>query len=110
MAKTFIIKLTDEEEFYFELENENDEIILRSFESYSSKQYCLTEIEWVREFAVIDSHYTKHNAGSGRPTFRLRALNNRVIALGVSYNSIMARDLGIEEVKQLAPIASVVEA
>jgi uncharacterized protein YegP (UPF0339 family) len=105
MARAFVIKNATNNEFYFILRDDNNEIILRASETYKTKDSCKTGIASVRIHAPEDKYYTRFDDSQGRPTFHLKASNGKIIGVGESYSSTGARDKGIENVKQCAPAA-----
>jgi uncharacterized protein YegP (UPF0339 family) len=101
--------MADNKEYFFELRNEENEIILRANETFKTVQSCRRRIQLVRIYAIYDRNYTRHNDRLARPTFRLRNLHNEVIGLGNSYKSMAARDRGIASVRFCAANSWVME-
>jgi len=104
----FVISKRRNGEYQFDLKAGNGRIILSS-EGYASRSGCENGIESVRKNAPDDSMYERKNASDGRPYFTLKAANGQVIGVSEMYESITARDNGIESVKLNAPEAQVAE-
>jgi uncharacterized protein YegP (UPF0339 family) len=92
-------------EFRFRLTAKNGEIILRSSESYSSKQGCQRGIASVKVNAPYDSRYQRATASNGQYYFTLNASNGETLGISEMYTTIRARNNGIEAVKRDAPNA-----
>ena len=103
MAK-FEITTRKNGEFQFNLKAANGQIILSS-EGYTAKPNCIKGIESVKKNAPDDGKYERLTAKNGKPYFNLKATNGQIIGTSEMYESIAARDNGIESVKKNAPIA-----
>jgi uncharacterized protein YegP (UPF0339 family) len=106
MAGKFEIFTDKKDEFRFRLKAGNGEIILAS-EGYKRKSGCVNGIESVKRNAPDDNRYQRKPARGGKFMFNLRAGNNKVIGTSETYNSVAARDKGVESVKKNAPGAKV---
>jgi uncharacterized protein YegP (UPF0339 family) len=95
-------------EFRFRLKASNGQNILAS-EGYNAKSGCTNGIESVQKNAADDKRYERKDTKSGKYMFNLKASDNQVIGTSESYNSVAARDNGIESVKKNAPGAKVVD-
>lgn len=104
----FVISTRKNGEFQFNLKAGNGQTILAS-EGYSTKSSCENGIESVRKNSQDDSKYDKLTAKSGQPYFNLKAGNGQIIGNSEMYESISARDNGIESVKKNAFDAKVEE-
>jgi uncharacterized protein YegP (UPF0339 family) len=93
-------------EFRFRLKASNGQNILAS-EGYKAKTGCTNGIESVQKNAPDDSRYERKETKSGKHMFNLKAGNNQIIGTSESYESVSARDNGIESVKKNAPEAKV---
>jgi uncharacterized protein len=105
MAK-FIIITRVNGQFQFVLTTDNDEVILTS-ESYTTKQSCENTIESVRINAQSDNNYDSKNTVSGKAYFNLRGANMQMIGTSQMYENDEARDIGIIAVKANAPSATI---
>lgn len=92
----------------FDLKASNGQVILTS-EVYTTKAACLNGVESVKRNAQDDSKFDKLDSKNGKPYFNLKATNGQVIGTSELYESVAARDNGIESVKKNAPEAEVVE-
>ncbi|MDR1745982.1 MAG: YegP family protein [Tannerella sp.] len=101
----FVIKLQKNGESKFDLKATNGQVILSS-EGYSSKANCLNGIESVKKNAAVDAHFEKKVASNGKFYFNLKASNGQIIGTSEMYESVAARDNGIESVKKNAPGAT----
>lgn len=106
MAGKFEIYNDKAGEFRFRLKTGNGQIILAS-EGYRAKSGCENGIDSVKENAPNDARYERKEPSSGKPMFNLKASNGQVIGTSELYESVAARENGIESVKTNAPIAEV---
>lgn len=105
MGKFVITKRTNGE-FQFNLKAGNGQTILAS-EGYSAKAGCLNGIESVRTNSQDDSKFDRKTSTNGKPYFNLKATNGQIIGTSEMYESVAARDNGIESVKTNAPTATI---
>lgn len=108
MSGTFELYKDKAGEYRFRLKASNGQIILAS-EGYKEKAGCNNGIESVKKNAPEDQRYERKQSSSGKHMFNLRAGNNQVIGTSELYESVAARDNGIESVKKNAPEAKVVD-
>lgn len=106
MAGKFVLKMSSNSKYMFNLKAGNGEIILTS-EMYESKDGAENGIRSVRVNAPIDERYEKKTSSSAEPYFVLKAANGLTIGTSEMYSSAYARDNGIESVKENAPGAEV---
>ncbi len=106
MAGKFELYNDKASEFRFRLKAGNGQIILAS-EGYSAKSGCSNGIESVKTNAPDDARYERKETSSGKPMFNLKSTNGQVIGTSESYESVSARENGIESVKTNAPDADV---
>ena len=92
----------------FDLKAGNGQVILTS-EVYTTKAACQNGIESVKKNAPEDARYERKDSTNGKATFNLKATNGQVIGTSELYESVAARENGIESVKKNAPDAEVVE-
>lgn len=105
---TFLISKRKNDEFQFVLKAGNGQIILAS-EGYSSKSACENGIESVRKNSQEVARFDKLEAKNGKQYFNLKASNGQIIGNSEMYESVAARDNGIESVSKNAPDADVKE-
>jgi uncharacterized protein YegP (UPF0339 family) len=105
MGKFVITKRTNGE-FQFNLKAGNGQTILTS-EGYTSKAACTNGIESVKTNSQDDNRFDRKEAKNGKPYFNLKASNGQIIGNSEMYESVSARENGIESVKKNAPDAAV---
>lgn len=93
-------------EYRFRLRNQEDSIILVS-ESYKQKASAIKAIESIRNNAVVDKHYEIKTSSNDMFMFNLKAGNGQVIGTSKLYRTEALREEALEQVRNLAPIASV---
>lgn len=103
MGKFVITKRTNGE-FQFNLKAGNGQTILTS-EGYSTKAAALNGIESVKTNSQDDNRYDRKESSNGKPYFNLKASNGQNIGVSEMYESVSARENGIESVKKNAPDA-----
>lgn len=101
MGKFVITKRTNGE-FQFNLKAGNGQTILVS-EGYTTKAACLNGIESVKTNSQDDSRFDRRESSTGKPYFNLKASNGQIIGSSEMYESVSARENGIESVKKNAP-------
>jgi uncharacterized protein YegP (UPF0339 family) len=105
---TFLISKRKNDEFQFVLKAGNGQIILAS-EGYTTKAGCDNGIESVRKNSQVDERFDKLESKNGKVYFNLKATNGQIIGSSEMYESVAARDNGIESVKKNAPDAEIKE-
>ena len=105
---TFLISKRKKDEFQFVLKAGNGQVILAS-EGYTTKAACDNGIESVKKNSQDDARFDKLESKNGKFYFNLKATNGQIIGSSEMYESIAARDNGIESVKKNAPDADVKE-
>lgn len=103
----FVIRKT-ETGFKFDLKAGNGQVILTS-EVYTTKAACLNGAESVKKNSQEDSRFDRLESKNGKPYFNLKATNGQIIGTSELYESVAARDNGIESVKKNAPDAAIEE-
>jgi uncharacterized protein YegP (UPF0339 family) len=102
----FVITKRKNDEFQFNLKADNGQVILAS-EGYSAKSGCENGIASVQKNAPDDARYDRKTSTNGKAYFNLKSTNGQIIGTSEMYESVAARDNGIESVKKNAPTASV---
>ncbi|MBS7254255.1 YegP family protein [Flavobacterium branchiicola] len=105
MGKFVITKRTNGE-FQFNLKAGNGQTILTS-EGYTTKAACNNGIESVKTNSQDDNRYDRKESSNGKPYFNLKASNGQIIGSSEMYESVAARENGIESVKKNAPDGTV---
>ncbi len=104
----FVVSLRKNGEFQFNLKANNGQVILSS-EGYTTKAACMNGIESVKKNSQDDKRFDRKESTNGKPFFNLTATNGQNIGHSEMYESVAARENGIESVKKNAPDADVVE-
>ncbi|MCK7593053.1 YegP family protein [Pseudomarimonas salicorniae] len=102
----FVLSTAKDGSFHFSLHAANGEIILSS-QMYTTKAAAFDGIDSVRANAPHDERFERKINAAGQPMFNLKAANHQVIGTSQGYSSEIARDIGIESVKQNAPGAGI---
>ncbi|WP_396172968.1 YegP family protein [Flavobacterium sp.] len=105
MGKFVITKRTNGE-FQFNLKAGNGQVILSS-QGYATKASCENGIESVRKNSADDARFDRKTSTNGKDYFNLTATNGQIIGSSELYESLAARENGIESVKKNAPDAGV---
>ncbi len=105
---SFLISKRTNGEYQFVLKAGNGQVILTS-EAYTTRAACDNGIESVKKNSPDDARFDRLESKSGKPYFNLKAANGQNIGTSEMYESVAARDNGIESVKKNAPDADVKE-
>ena len=105
---SFLITKRANGEFQFVLKAGNGQVILVS-EWYTTKAACDNGIESVKKNSQDDARFDRLEAKNGKPYFNLKAANGQTIGTSEMYESVAARENGIESVKKNAAEAGVKE-
>jgi len=105
---SFLITKRANGEFQFVLKAGNGQVILAS-EGYTTKAACENGIESVKKNSQDDARFDRLESKNGKPYFNLKATNGQIIGNSEMYESVAARENGIESVKKNAPDADVKE-
>ena len=108
MPGRFEIRKAKDGQFHFQLKAVNGKVILTS-EMYQSKASAVNGIESVTKNALLADRYDRLVSKDGKPYFTLSAGNNQVIGNSEMYESVAARENGIQSVMMNAPDAVIVE-
>jgi len=106
MPAQYVLRKSMNDQYYFNLTAENNEIILTS-EQYISKSGAQQGIQSVRVNSPIDSRYERMMSSDSKHYFRLKAANNEIIGISEMYNTQQARENGIQAIKRVGPKAPV---
>ncbi|WP_420148440.1 YegP family protein [Spirosoma sp.] len=102
----FVVTKRANDQFYFNLQAGNGQVILTS-EGYTSKAGCLNGVESVKNNAQDDSKFDRKESVNGKHYFNLKATNGQIIGTSQMYESAAGRDNGIESVRNNAPDATI---
>jgi uncharacterized protein YegP (UPF0339 family) len=102
----FVITKRTNGEFQFNLKAGNGQVILSS-QGYATKASCENGIESVRKNSADDARFDRKTSTNGKDYFNLTATNGQIIGSSELYESLAARENGIESVKKNAPDAGV---
>jgi len=105
---SFLITKRANGEFQFVLKAGNGQVILAS-EGYTTRAACDNGIESVRKNSQEDARFDRLESKNGKPYFNLKATNGQIIGNSEMYESVAARENGVESVKKNAPDADVKE-
>jgi len=106
MAGKFELYTDKGGKFRYRLKASNGQIILVG-QAYATKASLENGIESIKTNAPLDERYERKEATNGKPMFTLKAANHQVIGNSEQYESVSARENGIESVKKNAPDAKV---
>jgi uncharacterized protein YegP (UPF0339 family) len=99
MPGYFELHKSTDEKFVFNLKADNNEIILTS-QTYSTKQHALDGMESVRKHSSKDAQYTRKQSTAKQPYFVLNSTNGETIGSSQMYASGSAMESGIASVKE----------
>jgi len=99
MSGYFELHKSSDEKFVFNLKADNNEIILTS-QTYTTKQHALDGIESVRKNSSKDTQYTRKHSTAKQPFFVLNSINCETIGSSRKYASAPAMESGIASVKE----------
>jgi len=88
-------------EYYFVLKARNGEIILTGEACYT-KATCENDIKSVKKNSHYEERFERLTTKNGKHYFRLKATNGQIIGESMFYESVVARENGIESVKRNA--------
>jgi len=101
-SKFEIFKSNKNDEYYFRLRSENNEIILAS-EGYKTKQSSQNGIDSVKKNATNENNFERiDDIANNNYTFNLKANNGEIIGRSENYTTKKARENGISTVKRNA--------
>jgi len=88
-------KETYNQQWYFQLKDNNNRIILTSTDGYKTQQECVNGIASVQLIGANYLNYEKFMGADYKYYFKLRADNSEPIARSEGYNISQARDTAI---------------
>lgn len=103
-----LFKSDKNNQYYFNLNAGNNEIILQS-EGYTTKAGAENGIDSVKTNSQFDSKFDRLLAKNGQYYFNLKASNGQVIGTSEMYKSKEGMEKGIASVKANAPSAEIKE-
>lgn len=105
-AGKFLISNRRNGEFQFSLKDQNDQEVLAS-EGYNSKASCTAIIHLIKNKITTDCAFDCRTSNNGEFYFDLSTANGYMICRSINYNSRGERDIAIENIRLLAPEASI---
>jgi uncharacterized protein len=106
MPSEFVLKKSANEQFFFNLTAENNEVILTS-ELYWEKRSAMDGVQSVRANASEDGCFTRKTSADGKHYFVLASHNHEPIGSSEMYESGEAMENGIAAVKRCASGAQI---
>ena len=100
-------KSTKDYQYYFQLRDDNNQILLSSSEGYPDEKGCLAGIEAVKIKAGDETSYELYVGPDNLYYFLLREDNQQVFGISEGYNASFNRDRGMEHCMQIAPNAGI---
>ena len=104
----FVIITRKDGQIQFSLKAGNGQEILGS-EAYTTKAACMNGVNSVRKNSLEDSRFERLTSGTGKPYFKLKAANGRVIGTSELYESEASCEDGIASVKKNGPQGKLVD-
>lgn len=95
-------------EHYFRLKNEKDEVLLSS-EGYTKKENLLNGIQSVKMNIEEVGNYELKTSANGKHFFNLKAGNGQVITTSTMWDSPELREQWINKMKTEVPQATIVD-
>lgn len=99
MSGYFELHKSSDEKFVFNLKADNNQIVLTS-QTYTTKQHALDGIESVRKNSSKDAQFLRKQSTANQPYFVLNAPNGEIIGSSQMYASASAMESGIASVKE----------
>jgi uncharacterized protein len=104
----FIVKKEIDGHFYVSLKVKGGRVILNSPRHHSVSS-CKTRIEFIRANAPDNLKYEYKKTFDGKFYFRLKSVSGEVLGNSKLYETAEHRNVGIETVRRIAPLATVVD-
>ena len=92
--------------YVFALKADDSEILLTSH-AHETKARALEEIALMQKQSAADSNYRRKVAWDGSPYFEIQSANGAVIAKSHVYESLSARQRGIDSCRECGPTTDV---
>jgi uncharacterized protein len=108
MPGTYDLHRGGNSQFHWDLKADNGKRILSS-ELYNSKAGAENGIASCRVNSPFDNNYRRLTSNDNKPYFVLKAANGETIGASETYESVAARDNGIESCKANGPTARTVD-
>ena len=104
----FVVKKEDDGHYSVTLKVKGGHIILNSIR-HISKSSCKDGIEIIRANASDKLKYDYKKTFDGKFYFRLKSVHGEVLGNSKIYKTAENRNVGIETVRRIAPLASVID-
>lgn len=105
---TFIVSKENDGNYYSTLKTKDGRIILNSLK-HLSKLACRIGIETIRVSAVDNLKYEYKKTFDGKFYFRLKSVRGEVLGNSKLFETAERRNIEIESVKKIAPLAVVTD-
>lgn len=92
-------------EFMFRLSDREGRILFTSGESYTSKLFCFSAMEFIKAHSPFDNFYSRQITPDGKYCFTIRESSGRTLAESKLYPDYFSRENAISAVKGLGPFA-----
>ena len=102
-------KSTKDYLYYFQLRDNNQQIILSSTKGYPEEAGCLAVIDSVKKIASDVNLYQVFTGKDNLHYFELGEESHTSIGQSEGYNSSFNRDRGVEHCMQIAPKAGIIK-
>ena len=104
----FIVKKEEDGHYYVSLKVKRGHILLNSIK-HRSKSSCKDGIEIIRANATDNLKYEYKKTFDGKFYFRLKSVHGEILGNSKFYETAEHRNFGIETMRRIAPLASVVD-
>ena len=104
----FVVKKEDDGHYSATLKVKGGHIILNGIR-HISKSSCKDGIEIIRANASDNLKYDYKKTFDGKFYFRLKSVNGEVLGNSKIYKTAEHRNVGIETVRRIAPLATVID-
>jgi uncharacterized protein YegP (UPF0339 family) len=108
MAAAYVLKRSTDQQFYFYLRADNNEVILVS-ETYRTKQGAENGIASCRVNSPIDARYKRWKSSDNKYFFTLVAGNGETIGTSETYQTQQGMENGITACKRHGPSAPTID-
>ena len=105
---TFIVTKENDGNYYVTLKAKNGRVIRNSLKHVSISA-CKDGIETIRVNAIDNLKYAYKKTFDGKFYFRLKSVHGEVLGNSKLYETAEHRNIGIETVRRIAPLALVID-
>jgi len=104
----FVVNKGEDGHYYVTLKVKGGRIMLNSLKHFS-KSSCRDGIETIRAHASDNLKYEYKKTFDGKFYFRLKSINGEILGSSKLYETAENRNIGIETVRRIAPLACVID-